>query len=63
LFHQSSFLGEGTFTWSDGRKFVGQWSGGKQHGTGLLYSALGELIIMCSEMFSWLNYLFQLNGF
>ena len=24
--------GQGTFTWADGRKYVGEWKDGKQHG-------------------------------
>ena len=27
--------GHGEFTWADGRKYIGEWKGGKQHGKGL----------------------------
>lgn len=27
--------GQGTFSWSDGRKYVGGWKDGKQHGDGV----------------------------
>lgn len=26
--------GQGTFEWPDGRKYIGEWSQGKQHGKG-----------------------------
>ena len=26
--------GEGTYTWSDGRKYVGEWLNGKENGYG-----------------------------
>lgn len=26
--------GQGTFTWADGRKYIGLWKAGKQHGEG-----------------------------
>ncbi len=28
------YNGEGTFTWSDGGKYVGEWKDGKMHGQG-----------------------------
>jgi hypothetical protein len=34
--------GEGTFEWPDGKKYIGHWSKGKQHGKGIYISAKGE---------------------
>lgn len=34
--------GEGEFNWADGRKYVGGWFRGKQHGLGKLVSSKGE---------------------
>jgi hypothetical protein len=33
--------GEGTFEWPDGRKYIGHWDKGKQHGKGIYYNAGG----------------------
>ena len=30
--------GHGTFSWTDGRKYVGEWKAGKQHGKGTYIS-------------------------
>jgi len=34
--------GQGTLTWSDGSKYVGEWKDGKHHGQGTLTFASGE---------------------
>ena len=34
--------GKGTFTWSDGKSYTGEWKNGKQHGIGKYTSANGE---------------------
>ena len=33
--------GKGIFTWPDGRKYIGEWKGGKQHGVGTYISKDG----------------------
>ena len=33
--------GWGTFSWTDGRKYVGEWRAGKQHGKGTYISCDG----------------------
>ncbi len=32
----------GTFTWTDGRKYIGMWEDGKQHGQGTYLSIDGS---------------------
>ena len=34
--------GYGVFHWPDGRKYVGDWYNGKQHGNGTYFNAEGE---------------------
>ena len=34
--------GNGTFTWTDGKSYTGEWLDGKQHGIGKYTSATGE---------------------
>jgi hypothetical protein len=38
--YEGSFIADmkevqGTFTWADGRKYIGDWKAGKQHGSGI----------------------------
>jgi len=33
--------GQGTYTYKDGKKYVGEWKGGKRHGQGILTSTKG----------------------
>ena len=43
--HSSSYLNLwdfGVFHWSDGRKYVGAWHLGKQHGIGVYTTSKGE---------------------
>jgi len=32
---ENDIQGDGTYCWSDGRKFVGQWSKNRMHGKGV----------------------------
>ena len=34
--------GEGTFIWTNGRRFTGKWLDGKQHGIGVFYTESGQ---------------------
>ena len=34
--------GKGTFSWTDGRQYVGEWKAGKQHGIGTYISIEGQ---------------------
>jgi hypothetical protein len=34
--------GNGTFTWSDGKEYTGEWKDGKQHGNGSYKAANGK---------------------
>jgi len=38
--------GKGTLTWPDGSCYAGQWSKGKQHGTGTSFDSEGEVVFM-----------------
>lgn len=35
-FQNDVFLGQGTYRWADGTKYVGSWAAGKRHGEGYL---------------------------
>ena len=34
--------GDGTFEWPDGRKYIGKWEKGKQHGKGIYFDKQAE---------------------
>ncbi len=34
--------GQGSFTWADGEKYVGEWKDGKKHGQGIYSYAVGD---------------------
>eukprot|EP00971_Amphidinium_carterae_P094822 1876388-Amphidinium_carterae.1 len=38
----------GVFTWPDGRKYVGEWQDGKQHGKGITY-VRDEVRVLCAQ--------------
>ena len=35
-FRDGTYIGQGTFTWPDGRKYVGEWKDGKRNGQGTM---------------------------
>ena len=37
--------GKGTYTYTDGARYVGDWKAGKQHGEGTLYNPDGSVKI------------------
>ena len=45
LFKDGVFDGQGTYTLSDGSKYVGEYKGGNRNGLGILYSTDGSIII------------------
>jgi hypothetical protein len=42
-YHSGKKHGQGTYTWHDGRKYIGPWVNGKQHGVGMLIDNKGML--------------------
>ena len=43
-FKDGKYDGQGTYTWSDGRKYVGEWLEGKQNGHGTVTSPDGKYV-------------------
>ena len=43
-FKDGKYDGQGTYTWSDGRKYVGEWLDGKQNGHGTVTSPDGKYV-------------------
>ena len=44
MWYQDKMMGDGTYYWADGKKYVGSWMDGMMSGRGTLYDADGSVI-------------------